>query len=449
MSAARPADAVVNDAGGPCERPVPLQLEELRLSHSLLFSLFGQVGYVLTQMAVLATLAQLRGSEAVGEFGLALAITTPAFIFVNMGGKSSQSSDVTQKYSFAAYGGLVLVAAALATLVSVLAGAIFARNFNTLLIVAIVAATKFVESFSSLSYGAFQQAGRADKITWSLLLRGGLTVPIFALVLWLGVPTGVAFLAQLTVWSCTAFLRDYPLASRIAAGRLVRPSLQPARIMALLRETAPLGGGYFINSLLTSLPRLFVERSLGLSAVGILTVVTYIQQAGTIVVAAMSQALVNRFARLKHAGETGTLRKTIIGILLLVVACSVAGLLLVDVAGTWILGTVFGPEFRNAGDLLMLIALALCARLFSVVPQSLLHAERRFGTFLLRELATAIPMIALLWVLVPRYGLIGAGYAIVGASVSRLAIMTVAVTAGRERRPLDNSRTPRVEVAAP
>jgi O-antigen/teichoic acid export membrane protein len=441
MSAASPADE-------PLDTPVRPQLKELRLSHSLLFSLFGQVGYVLTQMAVLATLAQLRGSEAVGEFGLALAITTPAFIFVNMGGKSSQSSDVTQKYSFADYGGLVLAAAALATLVSVIAGAIFARNFETLLIVVIVAATKFVESFSSLSYGAFQQAGRADKITWSLLLRGSLTVPIFALVLWLGAPTGVAFLAQLAVWSGTAFLRDYPLASGIAAGSLVRPSLRPERLMALLRETAPLGGGYFINSLLTSLPRLFVERSLGLSAVGILTVVTYFQQAGTIVVAAMSQALVNRFARLKHAGESGTLRKTIIGILVLVLACSVAGLLFVDVAGVWILGTIFGPEFRNAGPLLMLIALALCARLFSVVPQSLLHAERRFGTFLLRELATAIPMTALLWALVPRYGLMGAGFAIVGAAVTRLAIMTVAVTARRERQVRGKAATA-VEVTAP
>lgn len=412
----------------------------LRLAPAIGFTLLGQVVYLLSQLAILASLTRLRGPAAVGEFGLAIALCTPFFMFVGMGGRSSQSSDVRQRYSFAEYGGLVAVLATLGVFGSLAAGLIFARTSHALLIVAIIALTKAAESISNLAYGAFQQAGRPDRISTSLFLRGALTVPLFIALLIGGVPVGVAFLAQLLVWTGVALARDYPAASRIAAGRVVQPSFAWSRLGTLARETAPLGMSFSLGALLNSMPRLFVERTLGLSAVGVLTVVTYFQQAGSVLVSAISQPLINRFARLRHGGDTRAFKRTQVALLALVGGCSVAGLVFVAVAGEWLLGLLFGAELENAADLLMLIALALAAKLLSVVPQSLLHADRRYTAFLYREIAAVIVCFILLAVLVPPFGLMGAGYAILGSAIFRLVVISfAAVSSAKDGPAIDES----------
>jgi O-antigen/teichoic acid export membrane protein len=385
-------------------------------------------------MMVLSALARFRGAEAVGEFGLALALTTPAFTFVSMGGKSSQASDVMHRYSFAEYAGLVVSAALIAAVASISAGLFFAQTNGTMLIIAVVASTKVVESISTLSYGAFQQAGRVDKVALSLIFRGAFTVALFVLFLWLGFSTAFAFFAQLMVWSTMAFLRDYPLASHLAAGRFVWPSTNWRRLLRLLKETSPLGAGFLVSSLIGSLPRLFVQRSLGVSAVGLLTVVNYFQQGGQMLFTAMSQAIVNRFARLRRGNSQQALRRTLKALVIFVTVCSAAGLLATDVAGKWFLVHVFGRQFGAASDLLMLIAVALCVSLYGVIPQSLIHADRRFTTFLLREIIAVLVCVAFLAVFVPHWGLIGAGYAILATGIVRLLIMCIA-TFGWQGQP--------------
>lgn len=405
-----------------------LALPELRLRHAIPFSLAGQLAYILSQMGVLSALAHFRGPEEVGEFGLALALTTPAFMFVNMGCQSSQASDVTQRYSFAEYAGLVLCLAVLATFASIGAGFLFANTIDSRNIVIVIALTKAAESISNLSYGAFQQAGRVDKVAISMTLRGVFTLALFVFLLWMGVETALAFLAQLTVWSLLALGRDYRLASGIAAGKFVWPTRNVARILKLGRETLPLGGSYMVNSLLVSLPRLFVEHSVGLAAVGLLTVVNYIQQAGSLLLGAMSPAIVNHFSRLRNGSPDRAMRGTVRSLLVFISLCSLGGVLLAIFAGEWMLTLVFGPKFAAAEGLLVLIALALCARFYGIIPQSLLHAQRRFKTFLFREVAAVILCVAFLVVCVPLWGLIGAGYAILAAAIFRLVIMCVATS---------------------
>jgi len=416
------------DTDRPRKRP---HLPELRLRHAIPYSIAGQLAYVTSQMGVLSALAHFRGAAAVGEFGLALALTTPAFMFVNMAGKSSQASDVNKHYSFAEYGGLVASAAVFAALISVAAGLIFAQSRSALLIIVVIAATKLVESISTLAYGAFQQSGRVDKVALSMGFRGLFTAALFAVLLWLGFTTAFAFFAQLMVWSVMAVGRDYPLASQMMEGRFVWPSGNWPRIWRLARETAPLGGSYVVSALLVSLPRMFVERSLGMSAVGLLTVASYFQQAGSMLFSAMSLTIVNRVARLRQRSNERALHRTLLGLLAFVGICSAIGLALAVIAGKWLLVVVFGPEFAAASGLLILVAVALCIRLFGVIPQSLLHAERRFTTFFVRELVTVIACAALLALFIPRWGLLGAGYAIVGAAAFRLFVMCLATTIWR------------------
>ncbi len=395
----------------------------LPIGRAIGHSVFGQIFYLGSQLAVLVALTQLRGTAAVGEFGLALALSTPFFMIVNMGGRASQSSDVGRLHGFDAYGGMVGVFTLLGVAGSIGVGYLFAHTTHTMLIIAVVALMKAFESISNLSYGAFMQAARPDKITFSLILRGAIALPLFVALLLLGAPVAVAFMAQLVTWAAIALLIDYPAASKMAEGKLVLPSTDGPRVWKLVREVAPLGGSFGLGALLNSMPRLVVEHFLGLHSVGILTIIAYFQQAGSIIISAISQPLINRFAHLRHSDCPSDLRKLQLVLLGLTAGASIVGILFVAVAGKWTLGFLFGPDLADASYLLMLIALSLAAKLIGIVPQSLMHAARQYWAFLYREFLSVLICFGLLIWLVPTTGLIGAGYAILGSSVFRLAVI--------------------------
>ncbi|MER8576097.1 hypothetical protein NKH19_28595 [Mesorhizobium sp. M1338] len=401
--------------------------DELGLAYNLSYSVAGQLWYVLTQMCVLSALARFKGPEAVGEFGLAMAITTPVFMLANMGIRTGQATDVHGFFSFSEYAGLVLLTAAIAALTSIGIGYALSASHITFLIVLIFSITKAFEAISNLSYGAFQQAGRMDKVARSLAIRGLLTVSAFVALLSLGVETGVAFLAQLTVWAALSLAYDYPRACRIATGLWCWPSWQWERLLRLAREIGPIGVGHFMNSLLVSMPRMAVERWLGLEALGLLTVVTYFQQAGTLVVNAASQTLVNYFARLKRDGETKAIRTTLLALFGAAVLVSAGSIAVTYFAGEQILANLFGVEFTRANDLLMLIALAISVKVFAMLPQSLMHSDRRFKAYFRYQAASLALCIVLLAILVPLWGLLGAGSAILATAVFRMCVLTVAV----------------------
>lgn len=403
---------------------------KLRLRWQISYNMGGQVADVLGQTAVLAALAHFRGPSEVGHFGMALAITTPFFKFAGVGGKDSQISDVTQRFSFAEYAGLVVMLALLATTASIFSGYFLADTLSTFFIVLVVSGTKFFEAISTLSYGAFQQAGHNDKPALSLALRSILTASLFALLLYIGASIAVAFLAQFLARATLAILRDYPLAARTAQGRIIWPSGNFRRIWILAVETAPLGASYVVNSMAGSLPRLVVGNTLGLVAVGLLTVATYIQQGATIIINAIAEVTVNHFARYRHEGKSHAVRRLVVQLLGIAVVGSVAGVAFTLLFGPRLLQILFGSQFLNAQPLLVFVALALAVKLFSLIPQSLLHADRRFKSMLVRELAAvAVCFVLLLW-LVPWLGLIGAGIAIFGTTLARFVIM-MAATVGR------------------
>ncbi len=402
---------------------------------SLGYAVGGQLGYVLAQMAVLAALARFKGVAEVGAFGLALAITTPLFMLASMGSRLSQASDPAGRHALADYAGLVALGAGLAAAAALAIGYGLTGGGAGFAIVAVVAASKMFEAVSTLSYGAFQQAGRIDKVATSLLLRGWLTVLGLVTLLALGAATPVALLAQLGVWGLLALGFDYPRACRISAGRLVPPRWRRDRLRRLLRDTAPIGGGHFMNALLVSLPRLAVDRLLGLEALGLFSVVGYLQQAATLLVNAASQALVNHVARLRQGGSERRLRRVLLRLLGAALAVSGVGLLVVALFGEALLGLLFGPEFRAAAPLLMLIGLAVCAKLLGVVPQCLIYADRRFVAVFWYQAASLVVCVALLALWLPRWGLIGAGAAVLGVALFRLAVLSASALRRRTAAP--------------
>jgi O-antigen/teichoic acid export membrane protein len=406
------------------------------VGRDLVLSATGQVIYLLAQLGVLSALAHYRGPFAVGQLGLALALATPIFLWANSGFRSAQAADVEADFSFAEYGGVRLAMTCVAVVLLLGLGTMIADDRSTFAVILVIALTKCVESISTLGYGAFQRVERIDLVAASFIMRGCGSLPLLILFLELGASTALALTAQLIVWSVVAVFFDYPRASRITTGKIVAPTLSWLQGWKLTRFTAPLSFGLLGNSLQMSIPRLFLERYLGLEALGIFTAVGYFQQAGVTASNSISHALIGRFARLSREKEYRQIYSLVFKLAMLF---SALGLLVAAVCYLWgnvVLRLIFGLAFADAGHLLFLVSLAVAIRVVAVLPQTLLLAERRYKLFLSFQAASVILTIVLCIFIIPRYGIVGACYILLGTATFRLIFME-AVTLIR-RRNLQN-----------
>jgi O-antigen/teichoic acid export membrane protein len=405
------------------EKPLRTRKDGVSLKASLGYSFVGQAFYLVSQLGVLSALAHFQGATAVGEFGLALALATPLFLLMNMGFRTAQAVDVDEIFSFAEYGGTRIVLTIVASVACILLATFYLDRPSTFLIVVVVVLAKAFESISNLAYGAFQQGGRMDFVAISFAIRGSATIIVFVGLLMFGASTAMALSAQLVVWAVVAVFFDYPRASRLIEGKLVRPRLSIRQSWSLLVHSAPLGGGLLANSLQMTATRLMVERFLGLDALGLFTAVGYFQQAGVTASNSISNAIVNRFARLSRNDNRTRLRKIVIRLLVLFVAAGAAGIATCYFFGDVILKILFGSSYLKAEPLLLIISIVVSLRIISTLPQSLLFAEQRYKEFLGFQLAALSLVIVLGLYLIPSYGVLGAGYVLLAVAAFRLLVL--------------------------
>lgn len=381
-------------------------------------------------MLVLSALARLKGVEATGAFGISMAIATPIFLLANMGLRTGLATDAKRLHAFGEYAGLACVAGVLGVIVCVIFGTHVLDTDVTSALIVIIALQKAVESLCMVCYGAFQLRSRMKRVALSLALRGWISAGVFVLLLLGGAPVSGAFASQLVVWLLVLVFHDYPLASRLLEGRISPPRFRLRPMYTLAMVNLPLSLSGFLNAVANNLPRLVLDRYYGLEAVGIFTVIAYFMQAGTMVINAVNQALLGHFAHLRlKRGSTASIAAIARPLLLAATVLSVAGVAMVYLVGEGVLTKGFGSAFATGVPLLMLIAFALMTKLFGIVPQALIHADRRFGLFLIYEASSLALGFALLMLLVPDMGINGAGISILVVAVFRLIFLWVAAAA--------------------
>jgi O-antigen/teichoic acid export membrane protein len=181
---------------------------------------------------------------------------------------------------------------------------------------------------------------------------------------------------------------------------------------------APLGAVMAIGSVTSNLPRYFVERELGLADLGVFAAVTWVIIAATTVVGALGQSATPRLARLWEAGERHAfLRLT--GILTgFAAALALGGSAVVALAGRSILSIVYTPEYAGAQPVFFWAAVASTLIFASSALGYCVTAMRFFAPQAPLAVATAAVMAIAGWLLVPRFGLLGA----VGAMAAAAAV---------------------------
>jgi O-antigen/teichoic acid export membrane protein len=392
----------------------------LRANFSWTFA--GNVIYAACQWGMLSALARLGSPELVGQFALALAVTSPVFMLANLQLRGVQATDARSEYTFSDYVRVRLITTVIAVL-SVAAIALAAGySVRVRSVIVAVAIMKAIESISDVVYGSLQQRERMDRIAISLMLRGVTAFAVLTAIMFktsnvLNSTIGVAFSWALVLVAYDLRKQGF---SRSESVRVNELSAR-ARMYKLVTLSWPLGAVMMLVSLNVNIPRYALEHYRGTGSLGLFAAVAYVLVAGTTVITALGQSTSPRLAQQYNRGDIAAFRSLLaklIGFALIFGGVGIVGALL---GGRLLMTITFGPEYAKSANVLFWMMVAAAVSYVASFFGYAITAARRFliqaPLFIGVAVITGIASI----VLVPRYGALGAALAMLISSIAQLA----------------------------
>jgi O-antigen/teichoic acid export membrane protein len=404
----------------------------LRVAFS--WTLAGNVIYAACQFGMLSVLAKLGSPSIVGQYALGLAITAPVFMLTNLQLRGVQATDARHEFGFADYFTLRLISTLLGTVVVLLITVFAAYDIATKTVIVLVACAKAIETISDVIAGHLQKSERLDQVARALMIRGAVSVAISAAVFWVtrNLITTVAALAL--AWMVVIALYDFRVVSRLLGQhrRFFRFSLDTQK--TLLSISWPLGVVMALVSLNVNVPRYILEHKLGTAELGIFASLAYLLTAISLIVIALGQSVCTRMARLFADCDIRGF-KTLLGKLILFAAVlGTVALGMALFAGRSVLTFVYRPEYAEHVDLLLLMVVDATLVAIGSFLGFGMTAARCFRPQMPIMAATVITTVVFTLILVPRFGLMGAGYGLLIASFVRVAASYLVVDSAMKKQ---------------
>ncbi len=381
------------------------------------WNIAGKMAFALARAAVLVLLAKLGSPVMVGQYALALAITTPVFYLTDLDLRSVLATDVHNPRPFGQYlalrllttAGALLICGALAILQqdSAISGAIL-----------LLGLAKGSETLSDIFFGLMQKHGRLDQTGRSLIVRSILTVLIPGILLLLKQPLAIVLAGLVLAWLLVLLFHDWPASRRHA---MLKPRFQPADLISLLRLSLPLGLVLLIGALNKNIPNYFIQHWLGSEYLGYFAALVYLMANGTILTGALGQAANTRLAGCHAAGDIKQFNRIWLRLAGLTLAAGTAMVLASLLLGRQMLTLLYTPAYANYAGILNWIMLAAAFGGIGEITGYALTAARLFRIQPFIQLAALLTGLSLNAWLVPRYGLDGAAWSLLAGTLVQMA----------------------------
>ena len=438
----QPADAGAAPAATEVAVPVVARLPSLRRNFAV--TLAGNVVYAACQWGILVVLAKLISPEMVGQFVLGVAVAAPVFFLANLQLGNIQATDAKRQTPFETYLRLRLLTTLAGCVALAAIVAVCGYSGRTAAVILVIGAAKALDALSDIFHGLYQQQERMHLITGSLMTNAFASLAGTALALWL---------TEDVVWAAVAFalgslaalaLYNLPVGAAVRRAGATRTTSLPGATLGgpwdwgvlgrLAWLGAPVGVAAALVSLNGTLPRYFMERYHGEAALADFGLMAYVMTAGVTFVGALCASAVPRLARRYADGDLAGFYRLLGKILLVAAAAGVLGLVVALVAGRQLLSIVYRPEYaRHAGAFSWLMLAALVAYVGAALGYAV-NAARAFRQMVLPYAAVAASTLVACWLLVPRYGIRGAAWA-VGVSSVATCLGSLWILARLPRRP--------------
>ena len=423
----------------------------LSLRCNFSWTLAGNLLAAVCQWGIMVMLAKLGSPEKVGRFALGLAVTAPVMMFANLHLRAVLATDANKSHPFGNYLALRSITSVLGILVITTIAFTSRYSRETTLVILAIGMMKAFEAFSDIYFGLLQQHERMDRIAKSGVINGVLSFTALATTFYFTRSILWAVVSLMAVSGLV--LISYDARSTRMVTRMIeassldefREQLRPRWQFGPLRNLAgislPLGIVMLFVSLNTNIPRYFVERYLGEAELGIFAAITYLMAAGSLVISALAQSAVPRLAKHYAAGDVTAFRSLLLKLVAFGALVGGLGVIVVAVAGRWILNLFYGPEYAAHYSIFLWISVSSALFFIQWFLGNGMTAARYFKIqpFLL-ALVTLVVVLASLW-LIPAYGLKGAAFVpLIGNAVLLIGVTCVDIHAIAQLKKTQNSR---------
>ena len=409
------------------------QREASSLRLNFTWTLVGNAVYSGGQWLTLVLLAKLTRPELVGQYALGLTIVLPVLTFTSFQLRSVVTTDVREQIHFGNYLGFRLLSTGLALMIIFAIAIASGYRWQLRAVILMVGLAQAIEVISDIYFARLQLKERLDRVSKSMITRTVLSA--------LGLSVGVYFGHSL-LWGVAGIvlaramvLSGYDLRGHThdldeqSEGFSRDDVLKPRWDLRVQRELLwlglPLGIITVLLSLSSSIPRYFIEHALGERALGIFSATTFMFAAGFMAIVSLGQSAFTRLASTYTAGNLTEFRLVVGKLLAIGATLGMCGIIVARVAGREILTILFRPEYAEHTDLLVTIMIAAAIQYLAALMGSAATAARFFKPQIPLLAGVVVTAGIVSYWLIPTYGLLGAGFAIVVTSAVLLSGETI------------------------
>src|SRR5947199_345510 len=389
------------------------------LRRNVAWALVGNLGYSACQWGVLVCMAKLGTETDVGRFALGLALTAPIITLTNLNLRLLQSTDAREDYPFSVYLSVRLIGTVLG--LAAIAAMAFGLGYQgiTLYLILAVALGKAFEAVSDVVFGLLQKAENLRRVAVSMLAKGVISLLAVGLVLQMTGDIILATVAMALCWGSLLLTYDLPAAVRLES---IRPTLELSSLGRLVSAAFPLGCVAGISSLTVNVPRYAVEANGGEPALGVFTALAYLFVAALQPMLALGAAVNPRLAR-HFVHDLAAFRRLTSRTMVIAGALGLLGIAACALFGKPMLTLFYAPEYAKHTGVLVWLAVATGVAFLAQALSYAVTAARRLPEQLPIAVLSLVVCFLASQYLVPRYGLLGAAWAVLATETSRLACL--------------------------
>ena len=386
------------------------------------WTLIGNGIFSFCQWGIIIVLAKLVTTEAVGQYSLSQAILGPVLMFVAFGLRVAVASDLKDQFTNREYLGFRQFTLAIGVLVAVLLALATARSSTVVAMVAIMGLTQAAELTSDTLYGFHQRKDDLVRPATSIIMKSLIGLMVLTAGIYWGrsVLIGLAGLAGTRVAVLVLYDRrgvmSYPDPMRDAGVAFFhwRRHIQLFRVVFFLGLLA------LCSSLISAIPRYFVEYYRGARELGMFAAITSLTSIGQMPVAALGIAAFVRLAKAFTDAQPREILKILSVLLSLSFTIGIGGVTAAYFWGPRILTLLFRREYSGQVGLLLLTMIMGAVTFLSASLGVSLSAARIF-----KRQTTLLAVVGVFealacWILVPLMGLTGAAIACLAGAVVQL-----------------------------
>jgi len=311
-----------------------------------------------------------------GQWSLAVAVSTPVFLFTNLQLRVAQATDAEHKYHFWDYMSVRFPAVVLALLTIVVVATIGQFDSELFAVLMIYSFGKAFDWIGDICFGKLQREERMDIISRSMMLNGAFSFVAFILLLgFLNrlIPAAIAYssVSLLVLFLYTVPKADIPSISLRGIQDLIR-SRSSLRLLLL---TLPLGFVSALSSLAGYMPQYQLQHHAGTAELGIFAAISYLSFAGQTVTGALGQAASPRLSRFYAGGDFNSFRRLLGRLLFIVILLAASILVVVLLVGRELITILYSPEYAQYETTFITLTIAtgilFCASIFGYAVSSI------------------------------------------------------------------------------